>query len=86
MNCRRMGSLSSAFDALERNEVLSLLVQRIAQLPPMPKKVLAMYYHENLRLAEIAACFALPEYQIEETLIETVDLLRKYSLSVDRKK
>ena len=41
-----------------------MLAQRIAQLPEMPKKVLALYYYENLRLADIAACFGLTESRI----------------------
>src|SRR5258708_7804182 len=38
-------------DVLERKEILSLLAQRMAQMPAVPKKVLAMYYYENLRHA-----------------------------------
>jgi len=34
--------------ALGREEVLSLLSQKIAQLTPGPKKVLAMHFHEHL--------------------------------------
>ena len=33
--------------ALGREEALSLLSQRVAQLPPGPKKVLAMHCHEH---------------------------------------
>jgi RNA polymerase sigma factor for flagellar operon FliA len=35
---------------LERKEVLSLLAQRMAKLPEIQKKVLAMYYYENMKL------------------------------------
>jgi DNA-directed RNA polymerase specialized sigma24 family protein len=41
--------------ALGREEALSLLFQKIAQLPLGPKKVLAMHYHEHIPLSEIAA-------------------------------
>jgi RNA polymerase sigma factor for flagellar operon FliA len=65
-------------DALERKEVLSLLAQRMEQLPPVPKKILAMYYYENMRLSEIAACFGLTESRICQIHTQTVGLLRNY--------
>jgi hypothetical protein len=74
--------LISTFGLLECEEALPFLVQRIVQLPPAPRRVLAMYYHENLPLSEIAPCFGLTECQIDKIRIETVDLLRKYLLSV----
>jgi RNA polymerase sigma factor FliA len=67
-----------ALDALERKEVLSLLAQRMAELPDMPKKVLAMYYYENMRLSEIAACFGLTESRICQIHTQTIGLLRNY--------
>jgi len=73
-----MGGDSSIFefDALQRDDVLELLVQCIAQLPLTPKTVLAMYYHENLELAEIAACLDLTESEIEQIRAETVGLVQ----------
>jgi RNA polymerase sigma factor for flagellar operon FliA len=65
-------------DALERKEVLSLLAQRMEQLPPVPKKVLAMYYYEEMRLSEIAACFGLTESRICQIHTQTVGQLRNY--------
>ena len=70
-----------ALDALERKEVLSLLAQRMAELPDMPKKVLAMYYYENMRLSEIAACFGLTESRICQIHTKTTGLLRNYLVS-----
>jgi DNA-directed RNA polymerase specialized sigma24 family protein len=72
--------LISAFGLLEREEALLFLVQRIVHLPPVPRRVLAMYYHESLSLSEIALYFGLTEGQIDKIRIETVDLLRKYLL------
>jgi DNA-directed RNA polymerase specialized sigma subunit len=63
---------------LERKEVLSLLAQHMAELPDMPKKVLAMYYYENMRLSEIAACFRLTESRICQIHTQTIALLRNY--------
>jgi RNA polymerase sigma factor FliA len=65
-------------DFLDRKEVLSLLTQRMAELPDTPKKVLAMYYHENMRLAEIAACFKVSESRICQIHTHTIGLLRNY--------
>lgn len=43
-----MVSRFPAWDVFERKEVLPLLAQRIAQLPLASKKLLAMYYYDNL--------------------------------------
>jgi DNA-directed RNA polymerase specialized sigma24 family protein len=69
--------LMSNLEVLERKEVLSLLAQRIAQLPLASKKVLAMYYYENLPISLIAARFNLPASGVDEILTQTVGLLRK---------
>ena len=66
MNCE--------FDPSDRNEVLKLLAQRVAQLPRIPKKVLAMYYYENLRPE--ATGFGLTANEIELIHTQTVRLLR----------
>ncbi|MBV8141701.1 MAG: FliA/WhiG family RNA polymerase sigma factor [Verrucomicrobia bacterium] len=71
-------SVSSALDMLERKEILSLLAQRMAKLPETPKKVLAMYYHEGMKLSEIAACFGLTESRISQIHTQTVAVLRSY--------
>jgi predicted DNA-binding protein YlxM (UPF0122 family) len=71
----------SSFETLENKRLLALLVQQIEQLPPTAKKILAMYYHEDFKLSEIAACFGLSECQIDEIRTQTVDLLKNYLLS-----
>jgi DNA-directed RNA polymerase specialized sigma subunit len=78
----RNDSRDSSFEVMERKDLLPLLVQRIEQLPPKAKKILAMYYHENFELSEIATCFRLSECEIDEIRTETVDLLNDYLLSV----
>ena len=60
----------------DRNRVLELLTQRIAQLPQILKKILAMYYYENLRPAKIATGLGLTESEIELIRTQTVRLLR----------
>jgi RNA polymerase sigma factor for flagellar operon FliA len=68
----------SASDALERKEIISLLADRMTQLPDMQKKVLAMYYYENMQLSEIAALFGVTESRICQIRGEAVAVLRKY--------
>ena len=76
MNYHRLGSLISELDASERGEVLFRLVEYIVQLPPTPKKVLALYYYENSQPAEITACLGLDEQDIDLILAQTVRLLK----------
>jgi DNA-directed RNA polymerase specialized sigma24 family protein len=61
MNHHRTASLLCEFDASQRGEILSKVVQYIEQLPSIPKKVLAMYCYENLHPTEIAAWLGLTE-------------------------
>ena len=63
---------------LEKAELLQLLAQRMAALPDIPRKILAMYYFENLRLAEIAAVFGLTESRICQIHTQTILGLRGY--------
>lgn len=65
-------------DTLEKQELLQLLTQRISELPDIPRKILAMYYFENMRLAEIAAVFSLTESRICQIHAQTIIGLRAY--------
>ena len=65
-----------ARDRMEHEELLQLVAQRIQQLPDIPRKILAMYYFENMRLAEIAAVFGLTESRICQIHSQTVLALR----------
>ncbi len=67
-----------ASERMEKEELLQILSQRIEQLPDIPKKILAMYYFENMRLAEIAAVFGLTESRICQIHAQTVLSLRSY--------
>jgi RNA polymerase sigma factor for flagellar operon FliA len=71
-------SCEPPLEVLARKEVLLLLAQRMAELPDTPKKVLAMYYYENMRLSEIATCFSLTESRICQIHTQTISLLRSY--------
>ena len=63
---------------LEQAELLQLLSKRMAELPDIPRKILTMYYHENMRLAEIAAVFGLTESRICQIHSQTILGLRSY--------
>jgi RNA polymerase sigma factor for flagellar operon FliA len=63
-------------DNLEKAELLQLLAQRIQELPDIPRKILAMYYFENMRLAEIAEVFDLTESRICQIHAQTIIGLR----------
>jgi RNA polymerase sigma factor FliA len=65
-------------ETLEKHELVQLLTQRIAELPDIPRKILAMYYFENLRLAEIATVFGLTESRICQIHAQTILGLRAY--------
>jgi RNA polymerase sigma factor for flagellar operon FliA len=51
-------------DGAFRRELAHLIAKQLHQLPEMQRKVLALYYFEELRLAEIAAAFDLTESRI----------------------
>ena len=64
-------------DTLERKEIVSLLARRIAQLPELQKKVLAMCYYENMQPRKIAAISGMTESQICQIRAQAVAVLCK---------
>ncbi|MCF3649371.1 FliA/WhiG family RNA polymerase sigma factor [Synoicihabitans lomoniglobus] len=73
-NCEHVG------DSMEQQELKAMLVERISEMPETPKKVLAMYYFENMRLAEIAEVFGLTESRICQIHGQALQSLRKWIL------
>ena len=71
-------SQESARNQLEKKEVLALMAARIEQLPDIAKKVLALYYFEELRLAEIAKVFGVTESRICQIHGQAIISLRAY--------
>jgi RNA polymerase sigma factor for flagellar operon FliA len=65
-------------DELQRKELVQLMIARLQQLPDMQKKVLAMYYFEEMRLAEIAAVFGVTEGRISQIHTQAVLGLRAF--------
>jgi RNA polymerase sigma factor for flagellar operon FliA len=51
-------------DAAAKRELSRLIEARLQQLPEMQRKVLALYYFEDLRLREIAEAFGVTESRI----------------------
>ena len=58
------GSQENPMDGVSRRELTRLLLERMEQIPEMQRKVLALYYFEDLRLREIAEVFGLTESRI----------------------
>lgn len=51
-------------DGTFRHELARLIAERIEELPEMQRRVLALYYYEDLRLREIAEIFGVTESRI----------------------
>ena len=75
----------SGCDNMEKDEIFELINQKINELPDKERRILSLYYHENLRLVEIGNLFNLSEARISQILSQTVarirDYLRKMTLS-----
>jgi len=54
-----------------------LLVRCIAELPRLQKKLLALYYLENMPLVDIAAVLSLSEARTCEILVQSIDFLQR---------
>jgi RNA polymerase sigma factor for flagellar operon FliA len=69
------------WEGTARRELSSLIEDRLQQLPEMQRKVLALYYFEDLRLREIAAAFGVTESRIcqihSQAILAIKSLLRK---------
>ena len=61
---------------MEQDEMRQLVAERIEKLPDIQKRVLAMYYFENMRLAEIAAVFGRTESRICQIHTKAILTLR----------
>ncbi len=54
----------SPVETASKRELARLIERRIQQLPDVQRKVLALYYYEDLRLREIAQAFGVTESRI----------------------
>jgi DNA-directed RNA polymerase specialized sigma subunit len=57
-------------NSLTQRECIFQLAERIGKLPPVQKKVLAMYYFENFPLSDIAARLGLSTIVTCQILVE----------------
>ena len=67
---------STSAERLEEKEKILLLRDKIKNLPDQPKKILMLYYFEELRLVEIAHIFGLTEGRISQILSQTLLTLK----------
>lgn len=65
-------------DTTSRRELSRLIAERITHLPEMQRKVLALYYFEDLRLREIAEVFGVTESRICQIHSQAVLSIRAY--------
>ena len=75
----------SPFEGTRRHEVSEIIAERLKDLPEMQRKVLSLYYFEDLRLREIAESFGLTESRIcqihAQAIIAIKAHLEKYDLA-----
>ncbi|MBI3417255.1 MAG: FliA/WhiG family RNA polymerase sigma factor [Verrucomicrobia bacterium] len=74
----------SPLEGTRRHEVSEIIADRLKELPEMQRKVLALYYFEDLRLREIAEVFGLTESRIcqihAQAIVAIKAHLEKYDL------
>lgn len=61
-----------------RRELARLIADRVQQLPDMQRKVLALYYFEDMRLREIAEVFGLTESRICQIHAQAIHSIKAY--------
>ena len=68
----------SPADEASRRELQALILERLKQLPEMQRKVLALYYGEDLHLREIAELFGLTESRICQIHSQAILAIRAF--------
>ena len=63
---------------LERSELEKLLASAIAKMPEVERNVLALYYHEEMTLREIASVMSLHESRVSQLKSQAILRLRTY--------
>src|SRR5262245_10044091 len=62
----------------ERRELARIIARRLDSLPTMQRKVLALYYFEDLRLREIAEVFGVTESRISQIHAAAIISIRAF--------
>jgi RNA polymerase sigma factor for flagellar operon FliA len=71
-------SQENPVDVTARRELSRMIADRINHLPEMQRRVLALYYFEDLRLREIAEVFGVTESRICQIHSQAVLTIRAY--------
>jgi RNA polymerase sigma factor for flagellar operon FliA len=66
-----------------RREISRLIAERLEELPEMQRKVLALYYFEDMRLREIAEVFDLTESRICQIHAQGILAIKSFLLKCD---
>lgn len=62
--------------SLERSELRQLLAQAVAELPERERQILALYYQEELTLAEIGEVIGVGESRVSQLRTQAISRLR----------
>jgi RNA polymerase sigma factor for flagellar operon FliA len=81
--CLADSNQESPMEGAFRHEIAALIEERLQQLPEMQRKVLALYYFEDMRLREIAAVFGLTESRICQIHAQAILAIRSYLKRLD---
>ena len=65
-------------DRAGKHELAGIIADRLEELPEMQRKVLALYYFEDLRLREIAEVFGVTESRICQIHTKAIMSIRTY--------
>jgi len=71
-------SQDGPMEEVSRRELKQVILERLKQLPEIQRKVLALYYGEDLRLREIAEVFGLTESRICQIHAQAILSIRSY--------
>ena len=70
-------------DGTFRRELARVIADRLQELPEMQRKVLALYYFEDMRLREIAEAFGLTESRICQIHAQGIMAIKSFLLKFD---
>lgn len=70
-------------DGTFRREISRLIAERLEELPEMQRKVLALYYFEDMRLREIAEVFNLTESRICQIHAQGILAIKSFLLKAE---
>jgi RNA polymerase sigma factor FliA len=71
-------TLEQVPDRIEREELFELVARKIMELPEQHRKVIALYFNEGMRLAEIGEVMGLSEARICQIRAQALEHLRRF--------